>query len=40
MPTSSASVDDLVTIFCLVDLKETGALPSMMTTPVTDLQSS
>ena len=40
MPTSSASVDDLVTIFCLLDLKYTGACPMNMTVPVTDLPSS
>ena len=40
IPTNSASVDDLVTIFCFPDLTYIVALPSIITTPVTDFPSS
>jgi hypothetical protein len=40
IPDISASVDDLVTIFCLPLSTYIVAFPNMITIPVTDLPSS
>ena len=39
MPTSSASVDDLVVIFCFIDHDATPPLPIVTVVPVCDFMS-